>query len=489
MTPIPPLRIRELNAHSIRPDGDYVIYWMTAFRRPRWNFALQRAVDHARALDKPLIVFEPLRCDYPWASDRHHRFVIDGMAANQEAFKTSPVTYYPYVEPTKAAGKGLLEALARGACLVVADDYPCFFLPRMLDAAAAKLTCAMEAVDSNGLVPLRLTDRAYSRAVDFRRFLHDQLPGLIDEAPAEDPLLGAALPQLSNLPTEITRRWTPATATLLAGSPEPLAALPIDHTVRVVLGTPGGHHHASQRLARFVAEDLDAYGSRSRDLLDPPYSGLSPYLHFGHISTHEVLNLLLEREGWTPALIDRKKRSKNEGFWGISPPVESFLDELLTWRELGYNGAANMPNFTRYEGLPGWAQASLEKHTDDPREHLYDLATLEAAQTQDELWNATQRQLVETGVIHSYLRMLWGKKILEWTQNPRQAIDFMIELNNKYALDGRDPNSYSGIFWTLGRYDRAWGPERPIYGKIRYMSSESTRRKFSTPAYLSRYGG
>jgi deoxyribodipyrimidine photo-lyase len=165
----------------------------------------------------------------------------------------------------------------------------------------------------------------------------------------------------------------------------------------------------------------------------------------------------------------------------------AFLDQVVTWRELGYNMCHFDPNHDQYDSLPEWARATLADHADDQRPFVYTLADFESARTHDPLWNAAQRQLVREGRIHNYLRMLWGKKILEWTKSPEEALDVMIELNNKYALDGRNPNSYTGIFWTLGRYDRPWGPERPIYGKIRYMTSQSTARKFDVAAYLDKY--
>jgi deoxyribodipyrimidine photo-lyase len=170
----------------------------------------------------------------------------------------------------------------------------------------------------------------------------------------------------------------------------------------------------------------------------------------------------------------------------MDTPAEAFLDELVTWRELGFGYCHHEPDYARWETLPGWARDTLETHADDPRPHLYDLGAFDEASTHDPLWNAAQRELRERGVIHNYLRMLWGKKILEWTAHPRDALDIMIELNNRYAVDGRDPNSYSGITWVLGRFDRGW-PERPVFGKVRSMSSDATRRKVSVEAYLERW--
>jgi len=179
-----------------------------------------------------------------------------------------------------------------------------------------------------------------------------------------------------------------------------------------------------------------------------------------------------------------KPTGRREGWWNMSQGAEAFLDQLITWRELGFNMCWSNDSYTKYESLPQWARTTLEEHRHDTRRWVYPLARLESASTHDPLWNAAQRQLVRTGTIHNYLRMLWGKKILEWSASPQDALEHMIELNDKYALDGRDPNSYSGIFWVLGRYDRAWGPERPVFGKIRYMSSENTARKVDVESYL-----
>jgi deoxyribodipyrimidine photo-lyase len=171
----------------------------------------------------------------------------------------------------------------------------------------------------------------------------------------------------------------------------------------------------------------------------------------------------------------------------MSGAAESFLDELVTWRELGFNMCWQRPDYDQYESLPAWAQQTLEEHSSDLRPVVYTLDQLQSATTHDALWNAAQTQLVTEGRMHNYLRMLWGKKILEWSATPRDALASMIELNNRFAVDGRNPNSYSGIFWVLGRYDRAWGPERPIFGKIRYMTSENTARKLKLSNYLRSY--
>ncbi len=494
MTDVPTSRLRQLNRIPTNHDGDCVVYWMTAFRRLGWNFALQHAAGRARELGKPLLILEGLRCGYSWASDRIHRFVLDGMAGHAQALAGrgagGAVFYYPYVEPAPGAGSGLLEALARHACLVVADDAPVFFLPRMVATAAARLPVAVEAVDANGLLPVGAAPQVYPTAYAFRRFLQKTLPDHLGEMPAADPLAGAGLPPLGDLArkiSEITRRWPPASPELLAGRPAALAALPIDHSVPPVPELAGGEEAAGDALERFLARRLPRYGEARNDPVEEVTSGLSPYLHFGHIGSHQVLAALAEREEWSPARLGADRRGAREGWWGMSREVESFLDQLVTWRELGYNMAARRPDSERYESLPEWAQATLARHARDPRPELYGLADFEAGRTHDEIWNAAQGQLAGEGRIHNYLRMLWGKKVLHWSETPQQALAHLIELNNKYALDGRNPNSSSGIFWCFGRYDRPWAPERPIFGSVRYMSSESTRRKFKVDRYVERW--
>ena len=482
---VPPIRLRQLNERPVRIEGEFVLYWMTAYRRPFYNFALQHALAQAEELQRPLVILEPLRCDYPYASERFHRFVLQGMADNAAYFSNGPALYYPYVEALKGSGKGLLEAVSASACLIVADDYPAFFLPKMLQAAAKKVKVRLEAVDSNGLLPLRAAEQDYPSAYAFRRFLQKNLPGHLFSFPQSEPLADAEIPGLSQLPNGITQRWPAASSELLAAGPEILARMPIDHSIKAA-PEKGGWRTADGYLQRFLGERLPRYLQRSEPELQIS-SELSPHLHFGQISSHQIFRHLAEQEGWTIGNLSPETRGKRNGWWGMSEPAEAFVDQLITWRELGFNACTFLPDYAQYHSLPTWARETLKKHRDDPRPYLYSFEFFEQARTHDPLWNAAQTQLVREGRIHNYLRMLWGKKILEWSPDPETALQTMLSLNDKYALDGRDPNSYSGIFWCLGRYDRAWGPERPIYGKIRYMTSENTARKFSVKQYLAKY--
>ena len=485
MPHVPSIRIRSVNQSPVKADSDYVLYWMIANRRAQWNYSLSRAVEWSEELGKPLLIVEALRCGYQSANDRLHRFVLQGMEHNRQCFQQRSVRYYPYVEPQPGAGAGLIEKFAERAAVVVTDDFPCFFLPRMVETVATRLDAKCESVDSNGLLPMRAADRVFNRAYDFRRWLHRNLATFLDDTPGAEPLEDYN-PPAPHLPSSITNRWPEASDTLLSAAPDVLSKLSIDHSVRPA-SFDGGTSAAAAVVDRFFDHRLSRYADSRNDAENEAVSGFSPYLHFGHLSTHEVFGRLVRHENWTTANLAENGKGARSGWWGMSPESESFLDELITWRELGFNMCSQRDDYAEYESLPEWSQKTLAEHSWDPREHIYEPEQFEAATTHDELWNAAQRQLVRDGRMHNYLRMLWGKKILEWSPTPQDALAVMLELNNTYAVDGRDPTSYSGIFWVLGRYDRAWGPERPIFGKIRYMSSENTARKIKLKNYLKRY--
>lgn len=483
---VPAIRVRAVNGHKINQEGKWVLYWMTAFRRVRSNFALQYARDFAAGLDRPLLILEALRLRYRWASDRLHRFIVEGMRDNAADCQDANVTYFPYVEPEHGAGSGLLEQLAQPACLVITDDYPCFFHPRMLRVAAKVVPVSLRAVDANCLMPLAHADRTFTVAHSYRRWMQKELPHQLEALPQSNPLDGrrTRFPGIdSGSLREIHQRWPAADIHgLLEGG---ISQLPIDHAVAPGAVT-GGSHEAQRLLTRFVEQRLTNYDEERNEPDEYGSSELSPHLHFGHISPHQVFAEVMESQQWNPGQL-RKPNGKVNGFWGVSGDAEAFLDQLCTWREIGFNMTWREDDFDQLDSLPSWTQETIREHADDPREHVYTLEQFEGAETHDEIWNAAQRQLVREGRIHNYMRMLWGKKILHWTASVADALAIMLELNNKYGLDGRDPNSYSGIFWVLGRYDRAWGPERPIFGKIRYMTSENTAKKHRLKEYLERY--
>lgn len=484
--PVPEIRIRTCNSGPVRPEGDFVLYWMIASRRIAWNFALDRAVEWAGELQKPLVILEALRCGYRWASDRLHGFILDGMADNAGRLEGSGVLHYPFLEMERGAGKGLLDAISQHACLVVTDDFPCFFLPQMVAAAARQVPVRMEAIDSNGLFPMRAADHAFPTAHAYRRHLHKNLPLHLVDFPKADPLSGIKFPAAKSIPREISERWPRASAKLLQSTSRSLARLPINHKIPPTEAR-GGSAAGQAILNKFLRTKLSEYPETRNEPERDASSGLSPYLHFGHFSAHLIFSEVMQLEEWKPQRLSLRASGSRNGWWGVSPAAEAFLDQLVTWRELGFNACCWRQDYDQFESLPEWALKTLRRHARDERAYVYTLDEFERAVTHDPLWNAAQTQLLREGRIHNYLRMLWGKKILEWTRSPKEALEIMVELNNKYALDGRDPNSYSGIFWCLGRYDRPWGPERPIFGTVRYMSSENTARKFRVKDYIQRY--
>jgi len=484
---VPSTRLRVLGEGPVQTKAQYVLYWMVAQRRPRRNFALERATDWARELNLPLLILEPLRADYRWASARLHKFLIEGMAANAAYFASSCATYYPYLEPKPGAGSDLLSKFAHRAALVVTDDHPGFFYPRMLAAAQTEVRVRFEAVDSNGLLPIALAGgRAFATAHSFRRFLQAELGVQLAHRPMEEPLLGLKLPRLRSLPAALRLQYPAMTHAQLCNPDQTLLSLAIDRSVSPV-ELEGGWIAGQWQLHRFVERKLGVYEEQRNHPDSKATSGLSPYLHFGHISTDDVLHAIAEASKW-PGLSDQApKDGSRAGFWGMSPSSEAFMEQVVTWRELAFNTAANLPGYEDYESLPEWARASLDAGASDPRPHIYDLPILEAGHTHDVVWNAAQAELAREGRMHNYLRMVWGKKILEWSESPRVALAYMTHLNNKYALDGRDPSSTAGIMWTLGRYDRPWAPKRPIFGSVRYMSSDNARRKLKLEGYLAAF--
>lgn len=481
----PATRVRTANTCPVNTAGSSVLYWMVAYRRSSWNFALDRAVAWAAELRLPLVVLEALRVNYPWASDRLHRFVIDGMEANQRAFSRTSALYYPYLEPRPFEGRGLVPRLAADAAVIVTDDWPCFFLPHAIAAAARQVKVRLELVDSNGLIPMSVADRAFTAAVHFRRHVQRGLVAHLVDSPARSPFAKVELPRLSGLARDVTSQWPPASDRLLHGAPELLAAMPIDHSVPVVADLPGGSQHAQRALISFVKTRLPHYVERRNHPDLNGTSRLSPYLHFGHVSSHEVFDAVMRSEKWNIGMACAKATGLREGWWGVGKDAEAFLDQLVTWRELGFNTCFKRPDdYSSFDSLPGWALETLAAHAEDARPVVYDRDTFERGQTHDALWNAAQHEMVRDGYMHNYMRMLWAKKILEWSATPREALDTMTALMNKWSIDGRDPNSYAGYFWTLGRYDRPW-PERPIYGTVRSMSSQNTARKVQVKRYVA----
>lgn len=505
-------RIRQANDRSPNTSGQFVLYWMQMFRRLHANHALDHALQLCREWGKPLVVYEGLKLNYPWASDRHHTFILQGMRDNAEAAKRLGVSYWPFVETPSDPGHGLLKKLAARACAIVTDDYPAFITPAHNRAIANRCDIPVILVDSNSIVPLSLLGEPVPSAAVLRRRIHKLFVEAWNNRARNEPDVPKSA---SNQIDPPFNPWNPQQD--IASF---IAKLPIDHSVPAVSSVAGGSGAGQALLNQFIAHKLPRYSQERNYPTDPARSaasGLSAHLHHGHLAIQEVVKAALGPD-WTPAEINWRVQGQRNNFLCSNPNVNEFLDEAITWRDVGYqwhwsryasrtamlSSATNQSwstntwpqfNFETFDFSPGgertldavlpaWAQTTLRNHEADRREYLYELDQFEAADTHDPLWNAAQRELVFTGRIHNYLRMLWGKKVIEWTKTPAEADAVLEHLNNKYALDGRDPNSYTGILWCFGLFDRPWYPERAIFGTIRYMSSENTARKFKLSGYL-----
>ena len=496
MNTLSPERIQILNECDIAYEGDYVLYWMVASRRIHFNASLQRAVELAEELGKPLLVFEAISTQHEYANDRIITFMVQGMVENIQEFESHHIRYIPWVSTPLQSGRGLLQHLAQRACAVITDSFPTYYPRFVVENMRSRLKIRFEAVDGNGVLPMSSGKDAFSTAHAFRRHMHDTFVESWKHIPTKIPIpkkhglwvsdeLFNTIVESSGIElTPFEWLWRVAEGGSIGSTA--LCVLDIDHEVKAPQSIQGGRTSALLRLKQFMDGGLGRYHSDRNSFVKPAVSGLSPWFHFGHLSTIEVVHQILENENWDPSLIDIKRRGSRSGWWGLSEPVESFLDQIITWRELGFNFAYYRDDHTSISSIPDWAKKSLEIHQKDLRKS-YTFEQLESAETDDELWNAAQRQLTRIGIIHNYLRMLWGKRILEWAPSPEIAAEWMIQLNDRWALDGRDPNSYTGIFWVLGRHDRAWGPERPIFGKVRYMSSANTARKLKVDTYLNQW--
>jgi deoxyribodipyrimidine photo-lyase len=337
--------------------------------------------------------------------------------------------------------------------LVVGDENPLREPEQWRKVAADRLRVPFWTVDADVVVPSTLLKKEQYAARTIRPRIHALL---------EEFLTPPGNPQ-AQIP------WQPPARLESPSTDEDLlAGFPIDTSVQPVLTFPGGTRAALSSLARFLRRRLEGYAAaRNHPEMDGT-SQLSPYLHFGHIGPHTIA--LAVKNASAPR-----------------PDREAFLEQLIVRRELAINFVKFNPQYDRLQGVEPWALRTLKEHRKDEREHLYTAKQLEDAETHDPLWNAAQRQMVLSGWMHGYVRMYWAKKILEWTRSPEEAFEIAIRLNDRYELDGRDPNGYTGIAWAMGgKHDRAWGPERPVYGKIRYMSHAGASRKFDSKGYIER---
>lgn len=446
------LRLRLENDAPVRPKRSYVLYWMTEARRTRWNRGLARAITLAKSMGRPLLVFEALRCDYRYASARFHRFVLDGMADQTARFEAAGVAYYPYVEAVPGAGKGLLEALAADACVVVTDAAAHFFLPHMRAAAAKRLDVRLEAVDGSGLLPRAAIRESIDDPIAFLRRFRQVLPKVVFQGAVADPLAEAPRRSLERLPKDIADRWHPVRKALLDGDAEALARFPIDGTV-VPSSLRGGERAAREAWARAMA-------SKPADFAPE----VDAYVHFGHLSTEECAQDLLLRAGRIASLDLKPGIEELDGWWKTPPSEDRFLDRLVARREHALHRAERRGrDGDRYENLPGETRRILEDEARRPGRVVADLAALEEGRGPVARWNDVETRLLTDGTMTSGLRRRWAGGLLDWAPTPRDAFDLAVHLTHKYALDGRDPLALAELT-SIFRLEKPAKPERPAKG-------------------------
>lgn len=447
-------RVVQLNDKAVNTNERYVLYWMQMFKRVDNNHALIYAIRRANELKLPLVVYEGLKYYYPWASDRLHTFILEGVEEKRLAFEELGIRYIFYLQQHAGSPKQTVMTLARDAALIVTDDYPCFVIPEHNRRVGERAEIPVFAVDSNAIVPMSKFDKEEYAAYTIRPKIERQRDRYLKSLPMEHVEIRA-----NGL--EVDCPETRVTASNIAGL---VAGCDIDHSVKPSVMYRGGTKNGRTRLEKFLTEILPTYDrTRNKPHLDGS-SRLSPYLHFGFLSPLEVALAVMEA--------DAPDEAKG-----------AFLEELIVRRELSFNMTAHNPAYDSLAALPAWVHATMREHIDDERPVIYSLEQLEAGETHDELWNAAQREMVETGEMHNYVRMLWGKNVIAWSPTYEIAFETLVHLNNKYCLDGRDPNSYAGILWCFGKHDRAWF-ERPVFGTIRYMTSGSTGKKFDSRKYI-----
>ncbi len=441
---IHPERLKSLNDKDIR-RGEYVLYWMQASQRSECNHALEYAIRRADELRLPLVAFFGLTPDYPGAQERHYAFLLEGLADVRKLLAARGIQL---VVRTVSPEQGAVDMSERAALAVVDRGYT--RLQRVWRAKAAEaMECLLVQVETDAVVPVETASpKEEWSAATFRPKMRSRRDEFLKPLRERKPRLDSLGLTLDSLD--------------LKDPDAILAALPIERGAKRTRFFVGGPSEARLRLRRFLKDRLDHFAElRNIPTLDAQ-SHLSPYLQFGHISPLQAARAAMEAGG---------------------PGLEPFLEELLVRRELSLNFVHYNRGYDKWEAVPDWARANLAAHGGDPRPALYTPAELEEARTQDPYWNAAQDEMRITGKMHGYMRMYWGKKILEWNRSPEAAFRTAQALNDKYELDGRGPNGFAGVAWCFGKHDRPW-PSRPVFGTVRSMNAAGLRRKFDADQYV-----
>jgi deoxyribodipyrimidine photo-lyase len=424
---------------------------MQQSQRAEYNHALEYAIEQANIQGRPILVLFALTDDYPEANLRHYTFMLEGLKETKQQLVSRGIQMVVrYGDPAK-----VVLDLGRNASMIVCDRGYLSHQRGWRQKMAKKAACRVVQVETDAIVPIQeISDKAEYAAYTIRRKINRQLdmylkelaPRIVSHSSLSIPVTGL---ELDNIQTVLDQ-------------------LDIDRSVPAVPKFfKGGTSQAKNRFNYFVENCFQRYVAHRNQPKTLDVSFMSPYLHFGQVSS---LYLALKIKSCQDSFEEAK---------------ESYLEELIVRRELAMNFVYFNPAYDSLACLPNWAQKSLDEHKKDAREFLYSKDALENGQTHDMYWNAAMREMKISGFMHNYMRMYWGKKILEWSETPEKAYETLTAINNKYFLDGRDPNSYAGIGWIFGLHDRAWF-ERPVFGKVRYMTASGLERKCDIKGYVSR---
>ena len=428
------------------PKGEFVLYWMQQSVRSGYNHALEYAIQEANELRVPLVVLFGITDNYPEANARHYRFILEGLKDVQQTLRARGIRMIIARQSPDAAA---IEWSERAELLVMDRGY--MHVQRMWRRNVAEnAKCSVVQVESDVVAPIEaVSDKEEWAAATIRAKIHRQLPFYLVQLKQNE------------------LRFPSVDLDLVTWSIDDLdramSELQVDRSVLPVTTYLGGETEARRRLKHFVENDLLGYAEKRNEPTLNRVSHMSPYMHFGHISPLEIALEVMRH----PSKVDR----------------DALLEELIVRRELSMNFVYFNPNYDKFECLPDWAQKTLAKHAGDLREYIYSQDQLESAETHDAYWNAAQTEMTLTGKMHGYMRMYWGKKILEWSPTPQEAFSTALYLNNRYFLDGRDANSYTGVAWCFGKHDRPWG-EREIFGMVRFMNASGLKRKFDIEGYV-----
>ncbi len=438
-------RIQALNAKETK-KGRYVLYWMQASQRTEYNHALEYAVFKANELHQPLIVFFGITDHFPEGSQRHYTFMLEGLRDVKRSLEKRGIRI---VIQHTSPEQGVVQ-FAKGASFVVVDRGYLKIQRAWREYAASRMDCPLVQVESDVIVPIEETSpKEEYAAATIRSKIHKKLDHFLCPLKEIDPDIDSLSLDFDSFDIDDVE--------------EAVSRLHIDRSVKKVSSYHGGAGEAKKHLRLFLRDKLDRFPELRNDPTVDSLSHMSPYLHFGQISPLSIALTVSQTQG----LIK-----------------EAYLEELIVRRELSMNFVFYNGQYDSFEGaLPQWAQKTLKAHQKDKRPYLYDLEELETAKTHDPYWNAAQKEMVFTGKMHGYMRMYWGKKILEWSKTPDKAFRAALYLNNKYELDGRDPSGFTGVAWCLGKHDRPW-KEREIFGNVRYMNEGGLKRKFDADEYV-----